>query len=317
MRIGWIGFHREGIASFEALLRRGKAPVGLVTLTEEQARKRSGAGDYEPLCRRYKVPIHRVRNVNDAECFKTLHSMDLDVAFVLGWCQILKSEALHTARLGMIGAHASLLPKNRGSAPVNWAIINGETMTGNSLIWLADNVDQGHLIDQRAFEISPYDTCATIYDKVAQSNRDMVLALVERLGRGERPGQPQTELDRPLLTRRRPEDGLIVWDQPGSRVYDFVRALTRPYPGAFGFLGAEKWRVWKAALLPFDAPGEYPPGSVVGPVYSPDESACGQMVTCSQGGLLILEAEDAEGNAIRGRELCERRWKGKVFSNAA
>ena len=315
MRIGWIGFHQEGIPAFEAVVQSGYDVAGLVTLDGSSAARRSGAADYRPICQAHGIPVHEVKNINDATSIDRLRDLDLDLAFVLGWSQILKPAALSCAKIGMIGAHASLLPRNRGSAPVNWAIINGETTTGNSLIWLANNVDAGHVIDQREFPISAYDTCASIYDQVAQSNRDMVLQWLPKLH--DRPGHPQVDLDGPLLPRRRPQDGIIDWNQSNQRVYDFVRALTRPYPGAFSFLQDQQFKVWTAALLPAAVNHQHLPGSIVGPVHSPDENACGQLVACRTGGVVLLEIEDAHGNLIRGRELCEQSWNGRVFRRAA
>src|SRR5437667_9768196 len=104
----------------------------------------------------------------------------------------------------MIGAHASLLPGNRGSAPINWALIRGEHTSGNSLIWLAESVDGGDLIDQTEFPITPYDTCASLYDRFAASNRDMILRVLPRLLPGERPGSPHPPPRGPLLPRRLP-----------------------------------------------------------------------------------------------------------------
>src|SRR5467141_1983309 len=143
MRFAWVGHHLEGLAAFEALLDAGAEIVGSVTLSAEAAGRRSGVADYEPLCHRYGVPLHRTSDVNSAETVDLLRSLDLDVLFVIGWNQILRAEALGTARIGVVGAHASMLPKNRGSAPINWALIRGERETGNSLLWLNDGVDTG------------------------------------------------------------------------------------------------------------------------------------------------------------------------------
>jgi len=316
MRFAWVGQHLEGQPAFEALLDAGAELVGAVTLTAEAAARRSGAADYEPLCRRYDVPLHRTSDVNSLDTVGLLRSLDLDVLFVIGWPQILRTEALGTARLGVVGAHASMLPKNRGSAPINWALIRGERETGNSLLWLNDGVDTGAVIDSMAIPITPYDTCATLYERVALTNRDMLLRLWCRLLKGERPGTPQAEWTEPPLPRRRPADGRLNWRDSGSRVYDFVRALTRPYPGAFGELQGERWKVWRAALPPLDAISIAEPGTCLGPVVSPADDACGQLVACGQGAVTILEAESEDGRVLRGRALGEVDWRGRMWGAA-
>ena len=188
MRFGWVGCHAEGLPALEALLDAGTPISGLVTLRPELAARRSGAVDYAPLAARHHVPLYRVGNINDADGHEALRALDADIVFVIGWSQILHAPALRLARTGMIGAHASLLPHNRGSAPVNWALIRGERQTGNSLIWLAEDVDGGAVIDQTAFCITAYDTCASLYERVAASNRDMLLGRGGRAARSASAG---------------------------------------------------------------------------------------------------------------------------------
>lgn len=313
MRFGWVGNHLEGLPAFEALLDAGALLVGALTLTPEAASRRSGAADYAPLCERYGVPLHRIADINSPESVALLRSLNLDVLFVIGWSQILRADALGTARLGVVGAHASLLPKNRGSAPINWALINGERETGNSLLWLAEGVDTGSVIDQMKFAVTPFDTCKTLYERVALTNRDMLLRLWCRLEKGERPGTPQDDTREPRLPRRKPGDGWLDWRGNSNRVYNFVRALTRPYPGAFGRLDGRRWTVWQAALPPLDSFPIAEPGKCLGPVVSPSDDACGQLVACGQGAVALLEVESEDGEVLRGRALSEADWRGRTW----
>jgi methionyl-tRNA formyltransferase len=241
--------------------------------------------------------------------------MNLDLLLVIGWSQILSSAALTTARIGAIGAHASLLPDNRGSAPINWAIIRDEKTTGNSLIWLSDNVDEGRIIDQVEFPISAYDTCETLYQKVAESNRAMIQRVLPRLLAGERPGQPQPPSDEPLLPRRRPTDGLLDWHQSAVNVYNFIRALTRPYPGAFSFLDGRRWTIQSAALLPAVSQEDQVAGTVISSVVSPVAEACGQLVACGSGCVIVLEIEADDGTVLKGTDLSDCDWTGKVWAH--
>jgi methionyl-tRNA formyltransferase len=313
MRFAWVGFHTEGIPALDALLAAGAPIEAVITLTPELAAKRSSSSDYRPTCERFGVPLHFVPDINGPAAQAILRALAPDVAFVIGWHQIVRSETLRLARLGMIGAHASLLPHNRGSAPINWAIIRGESRTGNTLFWLADEVDAGDIIDQTAFPITPYDTCATLYEQVARSNRDMLLRVVPRLLAGERPGKPQPRTDEMVLRRRRPADGLIDWNAPNHAVYDFVRALTRPYPGAFGVIDGTYWYVWNAALPPGFAAGT--PGEILGPVFSPLDEACGLLVSCGTGAIVVLEMESTESGVLRGRALSDGPWNGRHWDN--
>jgi methionyl-tRNA formyltransferase len=317
VRFAWVGFHAEGLPALDALLAAG-APIHVVmTLRPDLAARRAGAADYTPVCAKHDVPLRHIAGINEPDAASILTDLAPDAVFVIGWHQIVRPPVLRLARIGMVGAHASLLPHNRGSAPINWAIIRGECETGNSLIWLAEDVDAGEVIDQRAFPITLYDTCATLYAQVAVTNRDMLLALWPRIATGERPGRPQPSTHEPVLPRRRPADGRIEWQQSAKALYDFVRALTRPYPGAFSWMDGHRWRIWQAALPPtagavFD--GEA--GEVLGPVVSPVEDACGQLVACGDGGaLMLLELEDDTGVVLRGRALSEQRWIARRWSD--
>src|ERR1051325_5949974 len=191
LRFAWVGFHAEGGPAFEALMQAGAPIHGVITLTPELRARRSGAIDYGPLCARFGVPLYEIADINGPDGLAALGAIQPDVAFVIGWSQIARPPALRLARIGMIGAHASHLPRYRGSAPVNWALIKGETETGNSLIWLAEGVDRGAVIDQTAFGIRPYDTVASLYDRVAASNCDMLLRLLPRLLAGQAPREPR------------------------------------------------------------------------------------------------------------------------------
>lgn len=317
MRIGWVGFHVEGVPALRALLEQRVRLEGVLTLRADLAGKKSGAADYRSLCAEHGVDLYEIANINDEASLALLRRLSLDVAFVIGWTQIVRTQALKLVRLGMIGAHASLLPHHRGRAPINWALIKGAQQTGNSLIWLADEVDAGAIIDQKAIPITPYDTCASLYDKVAQTNREMILAVLPRLLAGERPGRPQPESNEPNLPGRKPEDGLIDWSRTGGEVYNFVRALTRPYPGAFGWLDGRRWTIWTCAVLPgrpYGAVGV--PGQVIGPLYSAEPGACGQVIGCGDGAVVALEVEDDTGAVVRGPALSEQPWTGKVWSDA-
>ena len=316
MRFGWIGFHREGLPAFEAVLNAGTSVELAVSLDDSQLAKRSGAGPLDMLCEQHGVPLHKVKHINDPKSIELLQERDLDVVFVIGWSQIVGPQAMRTAKLGMIGAHAAVLPHNRGSAPVNWAIIRGETQAGNTLLWLNEEVDEGDVIDQVSFPITPYDTCATIYDKVAESNRDMILRLLPKLMAGEKPGRPQTPSHEEILPRRRPKDGLIDWSKSSRDVYNFIRALTRPYPGAFSWLHGTRFLVWDAMLLPDDPYPGRRPGEVIGAAFSPYPGAvCGQVVACGSGAIVLLEIQHAGEDALAGSQLAEQTKKGMTWQN--
>ncbi|HWO90960.1 MAG TPA: methionyl-tRNA formyltransferase, partial [Methylomirabilota bacterium] len=287
MRIGWIGFHMEGIPALRAVLERGFPIVAIVTLSSEASARLSGPYDYSAIGQEFGIPVFEVDNINSETSLRTLSDLSLDLAFVIGWTQLVGPSARKLIPHGLIGAHASLLPRNRGRAPVNWSLIKGERETGNTLLWLGDSVDGGDVIDMTRIQITPYDSCLSIYEHVAESNRAMILRLLPKLLDGERPATRQPPSDDPVLSRRRPSDGRLDWSTNSGRVYDFVRALTRPYPGAFSWLGGQRWTIWACALPPERGSVDGRPGEVIGSVVSPVEEACGQAVWCGQGAVTL------------------------------
>lgn len=303
LRIGWMSHHVEGLAPLAALLDAGYPIACIITLEQDLLARKSGAADYQELARQASIPLRRIRNVNDPASLDLLAELDLDVLFVIGWSQILRKPALDLIRIGSFGAHASLLPANRGSAPINWALIKGEQRTGNTLMILSPEVDGGDIVAQRAVAITPFDNVATLYEKVGQTNSEMLLELAGQLVSREKIlAEPQVQDETPLLARRRPGDGLIDWNQSAVAVYDFVRALTRPYPGAFSYIDGRRYLIWRAARLPLELPLAAA-GSILGPVVSDSDDGCGLLVACKSGALTLLEIEDSDGRILSGREL--------------
>ena len=280
----WVGFHMEGLPALRAVLGEGYDVRGVVTLTPQAAARHSGAVDYSALCEEFGVPLFRIGNINDSENVELLRQLDPDVLLVIGWSQLLGDDALDVPRIGVMGAHASLLPNNRGRAPVNWAIIRGEELSGNTLMWLNADVDAGEIIDQEAFRVRPQDTCATVYEKVAQTNKSMILSALAQLTEGELESKSQPEASGPVLPGRKPQDGEVDWAATGWEVYNLVRAVTEPYPGAYSFLDGERWTIWRCAFVPGQASlGE--PGMIIGPVWTSDPSSpapgCGSTTASS------------------------------------
>ena len=238
----------ESYAPFRRLIERGDNVVGFVTLNAESMQKMSGATDLTELATEAGIPLLRITNINRPEAIRWIQELQPDLLLVVGWTQLLKPELLRVPKLECLGFHASLLPKYRGRAPVNWAIINGETMTGNSMITLEPEADTGDIVAQRAIPITDEDDCNTIYQKVGQTEVEMLEEVLPLIQRGTLPRTRQDDSLATVMPKRRPEDGLINWNRSTREVYNWVRALTEPYPGAFSFVNGERVWIWKADL---------------------------------------------------------------------
>lgn len=313
MNIVWIGYHEEGILAFESVLKKGKKIKTFITLDETAyAKKSAGSRKYQKYCKEYDVAYYTVNTIKGDYAYELILSSKPDLIVVLGWSEILPERLLNIPTIGTIGTHASLLPHNRGSAPINWALIRGEQVTGNTMMWLNKEVDKGEIIDQEEFPITIYDTCKTLYNQVAVTNMKMINRLLNNLEKKNVLSFPiKNESNESILPRRRPKDGLIDWNQSGRKLYDFIRALTKPYPGAFTFLNGEKWIVWKAALLPvLSKKNGLNPGEILGNIYGFETSVNGILVATKDEMLLITEIENDQGSRYTGVNLNDLNLKG-------
>ncbi|MEM7129630.1 MAG: methionyl-tRNA formyltransferase [Chloroflexota bacterium] len=172
-----------------------------------------------------------------------------DLILVLGWYYLIPARVREIARIGCAGIHASLLPKYRGGAPIPWAIINGETETGVTFFYFDDGVDSGDIIAQERFPIEHCDTCATVYDKASQASITILRENLKKMAVGAAPRIPQDESQATSFPQRKPEDGLIDWAWDAKRIRDFIRAQTKPYPGAFTFIEGKKVTIWDADVI--------------------------------------------------------------------
>jgi len=262
-RIVFVGVHQESRAPFEYLLATGENVVGLVTLTPEQAAKFSGTTDLATPARDVQIPTLEVTTLKDEGAVEFVEKLRPDILLVVGWMRLLTDRVLRIPKIACLGFHASLLPKYRGRAPINWALINGETKTGNTLMVLAPGADEGDIVAQREIRIEFEDDCNTLYEKVAQTEVDMLADILPQIRIGRLPRIHQDPGAATVMPRRRPEDGLIDWGKDARRLYDWVRALTHPYPGAFTWLNGQKLFVWTALPKPpHNPPAEVAVGTI-------------------------------------------------------
>jgi len=302
-RVLFVGAVEEGRRCLEALLSSGERFIGIVTIKDELAATTSGAVPFDDLAAAAGIPLLKVRDLNAPANVEKVRALAPDLILVIGWTRLLGADVLRIPGRGCIGFHASLLPRYRGRAPVNWAIINGEKETGNTMFFLDEGVDTGDVIAQRRIPIARDDTCATLYRKVADSAIGMLEENLPLLKTGRAPRKPQDHGLATVMPRRRPEDGIIDWTRPACALYDWVRALTHPYPGSFSTLEGRRLFVWSATQGPAGAAG--PPGLILG---ARDRAL---LVATGEGSLALdrvqweggVETDGAELSSLTGRRF--------------
>jgi len=268
VRIVFIGASELGWECCRVLFERGQNIVGILSAPREFRISWSPSGvtnvrhrSFDDLAAAHDVPLRLMTTKmrDSAEWIAGLHP---DLLVVAGWYHLIPKSMLANVPLGAVGLHNSLLPRYRGGAPLVWSIINGESETGVTLFYLADGVDDGDIVGQQAFPIAFEDTIADVVRKAIDAAVDVVARHVPEIALGAAPRIPQDHATATTFPQRGPEDGLLDWNAKSARqAYDWVRAQTRPYPGAFTWRGSEKLTIWRASLL--DEMAVAPPGTFV------------------------------------------------------
>lgn len=263
-RVVFVGAVHEAVDALEVLLRSELVEVvAVVTPTEKGLERLSGGVDLGPRAVAAGVDVIRTEDVNGPETVVALRERCPDLLVVAGWTRLLGDELLALPRRGCVGFHASLLPRHRGRAPVNWAILRGETTTGNTMMMLAPGADTGDIVDQRVVRIDPEDDCGSVYRKIAASGAEMLDARLPSLLDGTVRRRPQDPDAGDLLPKRVPDMGAIDWDTSARTVHDWVRAMTTPYPGAFTTIEGTRLMVWRTQVPRTDEPPGAP-GRILG-----------------------------------------------------
>ncbi|WP_163505807.1 methionyl-tRNA formyltransferase [Fodinicola acaciae] len=298
-RIVFVGAVHEARPALAALLGSPLAEVAAVITATDAGRARlAGAVDFDGLIPD-SVPVLRTDNANAPEMVDTVRRLRPDLLVVVGWTRLIGRALLAVPRHGTVGFHASLLPRNRGRAPVNWAILRGEKVTGNTMMMLDPGVDTGDIVDQRPVPIGQDDTCGSVYLRLAALGADMLLAHLPALLAGTAPRRRQPPALGDPLPKRTPEMGVLDWDRPAAAVHDWIRALTFPYPGAFTSVGGRRAMVL-ASQLPAVGTRRGEPGTILGF----QDSA--MLVATRDGGVLVTRMAVPGEESRSARGWCER-----------
>ncbi|HWQ24155.1 MAG TPA: formyltransferase family protein [Gaiellaceae bacterium] len=296
MRTVWVSFDTMGRECLEAAAGAGAEVVGVVTLPGPIDPDRSGQCAFDEVAARLGAQLIETRDVNAAETVAQVGELDPELIFVVGWSQLVREPFIALAREGVFGMHPTLLPKHRGRAPIPWAILSGLARTGVTLFEIADSTaDSGAIVGQVVVEIAPDETATTLYEKVSAAHVELVRECVPQLLAGTAPRIPQDPRRASVWPRRTPADGIIDWETRARYLYDWVRAQTRPYPGAFTWLGEEKVVIWRAR--PVELRTDAPAGTVV------ERRPEGPVVACGEGGLVLEEVETTARELAIGARL--------------
>jgi UDP-4-amino-4-deoxy-L-arabinose formyltransferase/UDP-glucuronic acid dehydrogenase (UDP-4-keto-hexauronic acid decarboxylating) len=277
-----FAYHDIGCVGIEALLNAGYE-ISAVFTHADDPREKTFFGSVAQLCAQHDIAVHAPEDPNHPLWIERINKLAPDFIFSFYYRHLLGENLLACARSGGFNLHGSLLPRYRGRAPANWVLVNGETETGVTLHRMVKRADAGAIVAQQRVSISATETALSLHGKLRTSAADLLSETLPLLGRGQLPGIEQDESRATYFGRRTPADGLIDWQQPASRLYNLVRAVTQPYPGAFCALGEHKLIVWSARVQAGN--DGQAPGTVLS--CEPLRIACGEdslLITAGQRG---------------------------------
>ena len=288
-RLVMCGCHEGGVKAIEGILQAGYQFSAMVCLTPEQATRYgvSGYFDYRPLAESHDIPVYvpRTYSLTDPEDERFFRDQRFDLLIQGGWQRLFPAEVLNKLSVGALGLHGSadLLPKGRGRSPMNWSLIEGRKRFLMHLFMIKPGVDNGDVIGIQEFDITVFDDIETLYFKYNLVYRSLLLEHLPAIISGEVETVPQ--VGKPsYYPKRIPEDGRIDWENMDVwEVHNFIRAQTRPYPGAFGLVGDRDITIWKAR--PFDTRIRYD-GVAYGQVV---ERFGNRLLINCRGGILLVD----------------------------
>lgn len=194
------------------------------------------------------LKVFNPRNLRNKTFLENVKKLAPDIIISASYRLMIPYECFKMAKIAGFNIHGSLLPKNRGWAPLNWALIKGENEGGSTAHFLVEKADQGNIIAQKKFLITKNDDAKTVYKKMLRTDLAVAKEALKKLKNKNFKGQKQDKKKASYNPPRRPDDGKIDWNNSAQNIYNFIRALVKPYPGAFSYYKNHKIFIWKASV---------------------------------------------------------------------
>lgn len=254
-----FGYHEIGYVCLEELIGYGVEVKALFTHRDDPKEEVWFRRPVE-IAEKNAIPVYTPENLKDPRWPEIIRSMAPDVIFSFYYRNMIPMGILEIPEIGAFNLHGSLLPKYRGRAPVNWVLIAGEKKTGVTLHYMVEKPDAGDIIAQKEVDIAFEDTAKTLFLKMADASRQLIRDILPHIEKRDFIRIPQTG-ESSYFGGRKPEDGIISWEKDNISIYNLIRAVTHPYPGAFTYLDGKKLYIWWA--IPVEGRCLQKPGTVV------------------------------------------------------
>ena len=291
MKVIFMGTPDFSVGTLEALIEAGHDVVLAVT----QPDKPKGRGkemQFTPVkecALKHGIPVYQPKKVREPECIEELRKYEADIMVVIAFGQILPKEILEMTKYGCVNVHASLLPKYRGAAPIQWSIIDGETVTGVTTMQMDEGLDTGDMLLKAETPVGEEETAGELFDRLKDLGADLLLETLKQLEQGMLKPTPQNEEEAthaPMLSK---ELSVIDWTKPAQEIHDLIRGLN-PWPSAYSYLEGKKLKLHASRVRE----GSGQPGKA----FTQDGKL---MVYCGEGALELVEIQTENGKRMDGK----------------
>lgn len=292
MRCVVLGYHNIGCVGIKALLKNKIEIAGVFTHKDSQNENIWFDSVAELACEK-GLPVFAPEDINHPVWVEKIKQLKPDIIFSFYFRDMIKSEILNIPAKGCLNLHGSLLPAYRGRVPINWAIINGEKETGVTLHYMTAKPDNGDIVAQQKITIADNDTARDVHVKAAEAAAVLLNKVLPELKKGNVARKKQDESKASYFGGRKPADGEIKWNKSATEIRNLVRAITRPYPGAFSYMGDRKCLFWDVAEVKSTV--NIKPGTVI----------CHQplIIACGKGAIQVESAQLENGVLMSGNQF--------------
>ncbi|WP_333495530.1 bifunctional UDP-4-amino-4-deoxy-L-arabinose formyltransferase/UDP-glucuronic acid oxidase ArnA [Kluyvera sp. CHPC 1.251] len=287
-----FAYHDMGCTGIQALLDAGYDIEAIFT-HPDNAGENNFFGSVARLAAEQGITVYAPEDVNHPLWVDRIRAMAPEVIFSFYYRNLLSDDILNLAPKGAFNLHGSLLPKYRGRAPLNWVLVNGEKETGVTLHRMTHRADAGDIVAQQTVAIADSDVALSLHRKLCAASQTLLGDALPKIRSGQTQERAQDDTQATYVGRRTPDDGRLTWEKPAQELHNLVRAVSDPWPGAFGYVGTNKFIVWKSRVRTDMAAAK--PGTVL--------SVAPLVVACGEGALEIVTGQSANGVYMQGTQL--------------
>jgi UDP-4-amino-4-deoxy-L-arabinose formyltransferase/UDP-glucuronic acid dehydrogenase (UDP-4-keto-hexauronic acid decarboxylating) len=288
-----LAYHNIGCIGIEALLRNGFEIAAVFTHTEDPG-ETIWFDSVSELAASRNIPVFAPEDINHPIWVRKIRDIAPDIIFSFYYRNMVGTQILDIPPAGCLNLHGSLLPRYRGRCPINWVLVKGEKETGVTLHYMTPRPDDGDIVGQKRITISEDDTAKSLHQKAASASSVMLDEVLPQIKKGAAVRHPQDHSQASYYGGRSPKDGEIDWTMSAQEIRNLVRAVTRPYPGAFGSVGDRKYLLWAVTELD-DDDRRLGPGAVL--------SADPLVIACGKGALRVDFGQIEGGVYMTGAQL--------------